>query len=189
MTTRKTLGQIAEEAYHLWLDSGGLGDEFYAVAVAVEAEVLARQAAAKPEAYDMEAAVNRIYQASSRFAYHEFKATILAEFQNAAKSASGNCDSLKAELAALSDLFERVKNEARIHAQEARTAKATIAEIYQLCTGATGEPGDWQGANPVRQKLAELDAPGAQPAQPMPPSECKTEDEKTAYAFGWLKSA
>lgn len=49
----------------------------------------------------------------------------------------------------LTELSERLKNEAQIHAQEARTAKATIAEIYQAVTGATGEPGNWNGAKPV----------------------------------------
>jgi single-strand DNA-binding protein len=36
------------------------------------------------------------------------------------------------------ELIERMRMEAQIHAQEARTANATIAEIYQLCSG--GEP-------------------------------------------------
>jgi len=39
-------------------------------------------------------------------------------------------------------LIERLKLEAQSHAQEARTANATIAEIYQLCTEATGELGN-----------------------------------------------
>jgi hypothetical protein len=39
--------------------------------------------------------------------------------------------------------------------QEARAANATIAEIYQLCSGGKGEPGNWNGAEPVRRKLAE----------------------------------
>lgn len=50
-------------------------------------------------------------------------------------------------------LVERLRQEAQIHAQEARTANATIAEIYQLVTGATGEPGNWNGARPVRELL------------------------------------
>lgn len=54
----------------------------------------------------------------------------------------------------LAERVETLKREAQIHAMEARTAKATIAEIYQLCTGGTGEPGNWNGAEPVRQ-LAE----------------------------------
>lgn len=46
--------------------------------------------------------------------------------------------------------------QAQIWKGEARAANATIAEIYQLCSGATGEPGNWHGAEPVRRKLAEL---------------------------------
>lgn len=61
-------------------------------------------------------------------------------------------------IAALLRLAETFKLEAQIHAQEARTANATIAEIYQLCSGGTGEPGNWNGADPVRQKIAALDA-------------------------------
>jgi hypothetical protein len=52
-------------------------------------------------------------------------------------------------------LAERLKLEAQIHAGEARGANAAIAEIYQLCTGATGEPGNWHGAEPVRKLIAE----------------------------------
>lgn len=48
--------------------------------------------------------------------------------------------------------------EARIQAQEARTQRATVQEIYQLITGATGEPGDWRGAEPVRQLIEDLAA-------------------------------
>lgn len=42
--------------------------------------------------------------------------------------------------------------------QEACAANATIAEIYQICSGGKGEPGNWNGAEPVRRKLAELNA-------------------------------
>lgn len=56
------------------------------------------------------------------------------------------------------DLVERLKLEAQIHAQEARTANATIAEIYQIVSGGKGEPGNWHGAEPVRQRIAELEA-------------------------------
>lgn len=48
-------------------------------------------------------------------------------------------------------LIERLRLEAVMHAQEARTANATIAEIYQVCTVSTGEPGNWNGAEPVRR--------------------------------------
>ncbi|MGN6282132.1 hypothetical protein [Frateuria sp.] len=53
------------------------------------------------------------------------------------------------------DLIERLRMEAQIHAQEARTANATIAEIYQLCSGGKGEPGKWHGAEPVRALIAD----------------------------------
>lgn len=54
-------------------------------------------------------------------------------------------------------LIARLKLEAQIHAQEARTANATIAEIYQCVSGATGEPGNWHGAEPVRRLVQERD--------------------------------
>src|SRR5690606_29313448 len=43
-------------------------------------------------------------------------------------------------------LAERLKREAVQHAQEARTANATIAEAYQAVTGGAGEPGNRHGA-------------------------------------------
>lgn len=48
------------------------------------------------------------------------------------------------------DLVDKIILEARIHAGEASAANATIYEIYQLLTGATGEPGNWNGADPAR---------------------------------------
>jgi chromosome segregation ATPase len=65
-------------------------------------------------------------------------------------------ESLQSENAELRQLAERVKLEAQMHAQEARTANATIAEIYQVISGATGEPGNWHGAEPVREYVAGL---------------------------------
>lgn len=62
---------------------------------------------------------------------------------------------------ALANALERVdrlKLEAQIHAGEARTANATIAEIYQIISGGKGELGNWHGAEPVRQRIAELEA-------------------------------
>ncbi len=68
---------------------------------------------------------------------------------------------LRAELAAamaeierVTNLAETMKQEASIHAQETRTANATIAEIYQAVTGSTGEPGNWNGAKPVLDFIA-----------------------------------
>lgn len=65
---------------------------------------------------------------------------------------------LQARVAELETTSENLKLQAQIHAQEARTANATIAKIYQCVTGATGEPGNWHGAEPVRRRIAELEA-------------------------------
>lgn len=55
-------------------------------------------------------------------------------------------------------LIERLKLEAQIHAGEARCHKSTVHEAYQTCTGATGEPGNWHGAEPIKTALAEAKA-------------------------------
>jgi hypothetical protein len=47
--------------------------------------------------------------------------------------------------------------QAQIWKGEARCASDTIAEIYQLVTGKKGEPGSWNGAEPVRKLVAERD--------------------------------
>jgi hypothetical protein len=48
--------------------------------------------------------------------------------------------------------------QAQIWKQEARCANDTIGQIYQAVTGATGEPGNWNGAEPVKALIAERDA-------------------------------
>jgi hypothetical protein len=67
-------------------------------------------------------------------------------------------DAWAAEVAEARALSERLLQEAQIHALEARTANATIAEIYQAVSGATGEPGNWHGAAPVVEELTRLRA-------------------------------
>jgi hypothetical protein len=47
--------------------------------------------------------------------------------------------------------------QAQIWKGEARCANHTIGQIYQLVTGATGEPGNWNGAEPVKALIAERD--------------------------------
>lgn len=47
--------------------------------------------------------------------------------------------------------------QAQIWKGEARCANHTIGQIYQLVTGATGEPGNWHGAGPIRALIAERD--------------------------------
>lgn len=61
---------------------------------------------------------------------------------------------LLAVLEAADELNARLKLEAQCHAQEARAANATVHEIYQVISGATGEPGNWNGAEPVKAYVA-----------------------------------
>lgn len=63
-----------------------------------------------------------------------------------------------ARIRELEDRCARLQLEAESHAMEARTANSTIREIYQACTGATGEPGTWNGAKPVVEKITRLTA-------------------------------
>lgn len=60
-----------------------------------------------------------------------------------------------ADLAEARGLIDRLRLEAQIHAGEARCHKATVHEAYQACSGATGEPGNWHGAEPIRKALSE----------------------------------
>lgn len=79
---------------------------------------------------------------SSRLRAHEFARLLFAAQPCASQGCGG--------------LVERLKQEAQIHAQEARTANSTIAEIYRIVTGGTGEPGNWNGAEPVRKCIEGL---------------------------------
>lgn len=54
-------------------------------------------------------------------------------------------------------LYDACKQQAQIWKSEARCANHTIGQIYQLVTGRTGEPGSWNGAEPVRRLIAERD--------------------------------
>lgn len=67
------------------------------------------------------------------------------------------CAERDARIAEQDALIAKLRLEAQIQAQEARTANATIAEIYQAVTGGTGEPGNWNGAAPVKARIAELE--------------------------------
>lgn len=60
------------------------------------------------------------------------------------------------EIERLKTLCSRLTREASGHAMEARTANASLAECYQAATGSTGEPGNWNGANPVRERITAL---------------------------------
>lgn len=60
-------------------------------------------------------------------------------------------ESLQRENEELHNLADRLKQEAQIHAMEARSANSTVNEIYQIISGSKGEPGNWRGAKPVRE--------------------------------------
>jgi Lar family restriction alleviation protein len=66
--------------------------------------------------------------------------------------------SLITRLQAAEALVERLKLEAQAHASEARTANSTIYEIYQVISGGKGEPGNWNGAEPVRAYVQAAEA-------------------------------
>lgn len=77
----------------------------------------------------------------------------LAEKDLALAQANRHKEELFAKVAEKDRLIESLKQEAQIHALEARTANRTIAEIYQVVSGKTGEPGNWHGAEPVKQLM------------------------------------
>jgi hypothetical protein len=60
-------------------------------------------------------------------------------------------ESLQRENEELRNLDYRLKQEAQIHAMEARSANSTINEIYQIISGGKGEPANYHGAEPVRK--------------------------------------
>jgi hypothetical protein len=67
--------------------------------------------------------------------------------------AAREIERLTARVAELQDINAKLVLEARIHSTESDTQKSTVHEIYQDCTGAIGEPGDWNGAEPVRKAI------------------------------------
>ena len=61
----------------------------------------------------------------------------------------------RAEVKRLKALAARLQQEAQIHAQESRTQASIVKECYRAATGGRGEPGDWHGAQPVKDALAD----------------------------------
>ena len=66
-----------------------------------------------------------------------------------------------AEIAELRAEIERLRGErdnaiqqAQAWKMEAMSHKSTVHQAYQHITGATGEPGNWNGANPIIAALA-----------------------------------
>lgn len=72
------------------------------------------------------------------------------------KSEEDELERLRAQVAELEDQKEAVIQQAQIWRQEARTMRNIVAECYQAVTGSAGEPGDWNGAKPVREAISEL---------------------------------
>lgn len=62
----------------------------------------------------------------------------------------------KEQITTLTRQRDNLMQQAQQHAMEARTANATLNEIYQLVSRATGEKANWNGAQPVREKLESL---------------------------------
>jgi hypothetical protein len=70
--------------------------------------------------------------------------------------AAGAIKALQTEVERLTDLYDRLKLEAQGHAQEARTQTAIVNGCYQIVTAATGEPGNWHGAEPIKNAIETL---------------------------------
>ncbi len=94
--------------------------------------------------------------------YHQFlpnKVTIaIEEFAKSQKLPTANKAGLYSFFESLywQNLSEKLKFEAQFHAGGARAANATLNEIYQICSEATGEKANWNGARPVREYVEAL---------------------------------
>ena len=75
---------------------------------------------------------------------------------NLCSNAADTMDDLRSQLAEVEKQRDYAIHQAQIWKLEAASQKATVAECYQICTDATGEPGDWNGAEPVRALKAQL---------------------------------
>lgn len=83
-------------------------------------------------------------------------AQLIAGMRNSLPALSAGVREMVRERARLQNERDALKLQAECHAMEARGQRSTVEEIYQLCTGATGEPGTWNGAEPVRRLVEEL---------------------------------
>lgn len=83
----------------------------------------------------------------------EANAALIVAMRNALPALLASLASKDAEIERLKTLTETLKMQASCHAMEARGANATIHESYQAVTGATGEPGNWNGARPIKDAL------------------------------------
>lgn len=76
----------------------------------------------------------------------------------AIEAQAAELERVKAERDELQNLADRLKMEARIHSGEARAANASLNDAYQAASGAKGERGNWNGANPIKEALAAAEA-------------------------------
>lgn len=84
--------------------------------------------------------------------------TLLVEVDKAGPvKAARRIAELKVEIERLTAERDALKQQAQCWAQEAKAQKATVYEAYRVCTGNTGETGDWNGAEPIRALAAERD--------------------------------
>lgn len=65
---------------------------------------------------------------------------------------------LHARIAELEWINDSLRTQAQCWASEAKMQRSIVHKVNQICSGATGEKADWNGANPVREKIAELEA-------------------------------
>jgi hypothetical protein len=93
-------------------------------------------------------------------------------------------------------LVDRLRLEAQTHAGEARCHKATVHEAYQAVTGATGEPGNWHGAGPIKELAHHAERLAADLDALLPTPLCgeswdlpDTETVSIVVTFGKIKSA
>jgi hypothetical protein len=82
-------------------------------------------------------------------------ATALSKLRDAAEADNLTKDGRIAELESQN---ANLLLQAQGWAMEARCQKSTVHKAYQAVTGATGEPGDWNGANPIVEALREAEA-------------------------------
>lgn len=80
-----------------------------------------------------------------------------AETDVAFKDLDTAIENLQADLAAAERRAEHILQQAQGWKFEAVAHRSIVCEIYQLLTGATGEPGTWNGAAPVRDFLAKVE--------------------------------
>ena len=79
---------------------------------------------------------------------------LYADLCQGLREAASEVERLTRERDEALELADRLKLEAQIHSGEARAANSTVHEIYQLLSGAKGEPGTWHGADPARRFVA-----------------------------------